>query len=152
MTGRWFFFGVSLLVGVAAGCVASYDVEIIRAHEMIQDMESIDLDQPDHPADLPETGILVNNKTDRTLRVILRRREEKSFSVPPGGSGSLALEPGIYHYRICQDAGSDAPKRKAYSIDLKGTRNIPEKCLFTYDVFTEKEVVSEKRFQELRSR
>jgi hypothetical protein len=127
-------------------------VELIRAHEMIQDMEAIDLDQPDHSPDLPETGILVHNKTDRTLRVNLRRKDEKTFSVPPGGSGSLVLEPGIYHYRICEDASADAPKTKATYIDLKGTKNIPEKCLFTYEVFTERQVVGEKRFQELRSR
>ena len=134
------------------GCVSSYQVEILKVNEMIQDMESIDLDQPDHPSDLPETGIVVNNKTDRTLLVKLRRKEEKVLSIAPGGSGSMELEPGTYHYRIYEDVDADEPKTKAVYIQLSGTKKIVEKCVFMYDVFTKKEVVDEKRFEKLRSR
>jgi hypothetical protein len=143
------FLSVLLFLG---GCISSYQVEIIKAHEMIQDMEAIELDQPDHPSDLPETGILVNNKTDRTLLVKMRRKKEQVMSIPPGGSSWMALSPGTYHYRIYEDEAAEEPKSKAIYIDLQGTKRIVEKCVFIYDVFTKQEVVNEKRLEELRSR
>lgn len=144
--------GISLLALFLAGCVSSYEVEWIRAHELIQDMEAIELDEPDHPPDLPETGIVVNNHTARTLVVKLRRKEDEFLTIPPGASDSVPLVPGTYHYRIYQDPTADEPKTKAVYIDLSGTKKIVEKCVFVYDVFTEREVVSERRFREIRSR
>lgn len=134
------------------GCISSYQVEIIKVHEMLQDMEAIEFDQPDHPSDLPETGIVVNNKTERTILVKMRRNKEQVMSVPPGGSSSMALSPGTYHYRICEDEGAAEPKSKAIYIELQGTKRIVEKCVFIYDVFTKEEIVDEKRLEQLRSR
>ena len=134
------------------GCISSYEVEIIKAHEMLQDMEAIELDQPDLASDLPETGIHVNNKTERTILVKMRRKKEQVMSIPPGASSSMALSPGKYHYMICEDETADEPRSKAIYIHLQGTKRIVEKCVFMYDVFTKKEVVDEKRLEELRSR
>ncbi len=143
---------VLVLFLVLDGCMTSYQVEILKVNEMIQDMEAIELDQPDHPSDLPETGIVINNKTDRTLLVTLRRKEEKILSIDPGGSGSMELEPGTYHYRIYEDTEAEEPKTKAVYIPLSGTKRVVEKCVFIYDVFTKSEVVDEKGFEKLRLR
>jgi hypothetical protein len=145
-------FGVLLLSGLLGGCISSHQVEILKVNEMIQDMESIELDDPDRAQDLPESGIVVNNGTERTLLVKMRRKKEHVVSVPPGGSRTLALEPGMYHYRFSEDDSSEEPKTKAVYIDLTGTRRIPEKCVFVYDVFTKQEVVDDKEFEKLRSR
>ena len=89
----------------------------------------------------------------KKLHVVkLRSKEERIMSVPPGGSGCMALSPGTYYYRIYEDMEAKEPKTKAVYIDLKGTKKIVDKCVFTYDVFTKKEVVDEKRFETLRSR
>ncbi len=133
-------------------CISSHTVQILKAHEMIQDMEAIELDEPDHPSDLPETGILVNNKTDRTILVRMRRKQERVVSIPPGGSAVMALAPGRYHYSISADEGVKEPGSKAIYIPLRGTRKIVEKCVFMYDVFTKKEVVDDQGLESLRSR
>jgi hypothetical protein len=130
--------------------MSSHQVEIIKVNEMIQDMEAIELDAPDLASDLPETGIVVTNKTERTLRVWMRRKKERVMSIPPGDTGSMALEPGTYHYGIGEDERVDEPKTKAVYIELRGTKRIPEKCVFLYDVFTKKEVVDDKGLEELR--
>ena len=152
MIRRFLFVVIFFLVLFLGGCISSYQVEILKVNEMIQDMEAIELDDPDHASDLPETGIAVNNQTERTLLVKMRRKEEQIMSIAPGGSCSMALEPGTYHYRIYEDEAADEPKTKAVFIELKGTRKIVEKCVFVYDVFTKKEVVNEKEFERLRSR
>ena len=149
---RFLTVAMILYFSLLQGCISSYQVEILKVNEMIQDMEAIELDDPGHASDLPETGIAVNNRTERTLLVKLRRKEERIMSIPPGGSASMALEPGTYHYRIYEDVAADEPKTKAVFIELKGTRKIVEKCVFVYDVFTKKEVVDDKQFEKLRSR
>ncbi len=149
---RFLIVAIVLLFSFLGGCISSHHVEILKINEMIQDMEAIELDQPDHPSDLPETGIVVNNKTERTLLLKVRRKKEQIISIAPGGSGAMALEPGMYHYRIYEDEAADEPKTKAVFIELKGTRKIVEKCVFVYDVFTKKEVVGEKEFEQLRRR
>ena len=152
MRDRSSVFAVIVLFLLLGGCISSYEVEIIKVNEMIQDMEAIELDQPDHSSDLPDTGIVVTNRTERTLLVKMRRKKEDTISIPPGESGSMALTPGTYHYRICEDETADEPKTKAIYIELKGTKKIPEKCVFMYDVFTKKEVVDDKRLEQLRLR
>jgi hypothetical protein len=142
----------AIVLVFSGGCISSYQVEILKINEMIQDMEALDLDDPDHTSDLPETGIAVNNQTERTLLVKMRGKKEQIMSIAPGGSASMALEPGNYHYRIYEDEAADEPKTKAVYIQLKGTRKIVEKCVFIYDVFTKKEVVDDKEFEKLRSR
>jgi len=132
--------------------MTSHTVQIIKAQEMIQDMEAIELDEPDHPSDLPETGIVVNNKTDRTLIVKMRRKQERTLSIPPGGSSAMALAPGLYHYNISVDDRIKEPGSKAIYIPLCGTRKIVEQCLFLYDVFTKKEVVDDQGLESLQSR
>jgi hypothetical protein len=152
MMRRFLILVIVLLFSFLGGCISSHQVEFLKVNEMIQDMEAIDLDEPDHPSDFPESGIVVNNQTERTLLVKVRRKKEQIMSVGPGGTGSMALEPGIYHYRIYEDEAADEPKTKAVFIELKGTRKIVEKCVFVYDVFTRKEVVDDKEFEKLRSR
>jgi len=142
------FFSLWLL----AGCISSYEVHVIKVHEMIQDLEEIEPDQPDQPQDLRETGIIVFNNTDRTLRVTMRGRKEETLRVPPGESGSMALAPGNYHYGIYADATEDAPKSKAVYIQLRGNKRIVEKCLYTFDVFTQREIVNENELERLRVR
>ncbi len=152
MKNRFLVFALLLVFSPAAGCVSSYDVEILRANEMIQDMEAIELDQPDHDSDYPDNGIVVNNGTARTLIVKVRRKKEQSISIGPGASGSMALAPGKYHYKIYEDVEADEPKTKAVFIQLKGTKKIVEKCVFVYDVFTQSKVVDEKEFEKLQGR
>jgi hypothetical protein len=152
MMRRLFILAIVLVFSFLGGCISSHQVEILKVNEMIQDMEAIELDDPDHASDLPQTGIVVKNQTERTLLVKMRRKGEQIMSVPPGCSGSMALEPGMYHYRIYEDETADEPKTKAVFIELNGTRRIVEKCVFVYDVFTKKEVVDEKEFEKLRSR
>jgi hypothetical protein len=152
MKHGFLFLAILFLVSFLGGCISSYQVEILKVNEMIQDMEAIELDDPDHASDLPENGIVVKNQTERTLLVKTRRKKERIMSVPPGGTGSMALEPGTYHYWIYEDEAADEPKTKAVFIELKGTRKIVEKCVFVYDVFTKKEVVDEKEYEKLRSR
>lgn len=149
---RFLILAIALVFFLLGGCISSHQVEILKVNEMIQDMEAIELDDPDHASDLPQTGIAVNNQTERTLLVKMRRKKEQIMSVAPGASGSMALEPGMYHYRIYEDEAADEPKTKAVFIELKGTRKIVEKCVFVYDVFTKKEIVDEKQFEKLRSR
>jgi hypothetical protein len=144
--------GILLLFSFLSGCMSSHQVEILKVNEMIQDMEAIEIDDPGHASDLPQNGIVVNNQTERTLLVKIRRKKERILSIAPGGTGSMALEPGMYHYKIYEDEAADEPKTKAVFIELKGTRRIVEKCVFVYDVFTKKEVVDEKEFERLRSR
>jgi hypothetical protein len=141
-----------LLFSLTGGCISSYQVEILRAHEMIQDMEAIELDDPDLAEDYPENGIVVNNKTERTLVVMVRRKKEQSIRVKPGASGSLALAPGPYRYKIYEDTEADEPKSKAVYIHLRGTKKIVEKCVFVYDVFTQSKVVDDKEFEKLKNR
>jgi len=152
MMCRLLLVPVFLVAWLPAGCISSYEVQIIKVHEMIQDMEAIELDQPDHPQDLTETGIAVVNNTDRTLRVKMRGKTEQILSVSPGESSSMALAPGNYHYRIYADETGKEPQSKAITIDLKGTKRIVEKCLYTFDVFTQNEVVNEKELEKLRTR
>jgi hypothetical protein len=152
MRNRFLLLSLLLCLSLPGGCISSHEVEILKLNEMIQDMEAIELDEPDHPSHYPENGIVVNNATSRTLLVKLRRKKEQVMSVPPGGSGSMALEPGRYHYKIYEDLEADEPKTKAVFIPLKGTKKIVEKCVFVYDVFTKKEVVDNKEFEKLRAR
>ena len=149
---RFLIVTIVILFSFLGGCITSHQVEILKVNEMIQDMEAIELDDPEHATDFPETGIVVKNQTERTLLVKTRRKKERVMSVAPGGTGSMALEPGMYHYRIYEDEAAEEPKTKAVFIELKGTRKIVEKCVFVYDVFTKKEVVDEKEFEKLRSR
>lgn len=132
--------------------MTSHTVQVIKAQEMIQDMEAIELDETNLPAGLPETGIVVNNKTDRSILVTMRRKQERSMSVPPGGSSVMALAPGMYHYSISADEGGKGPGSKTLYVPLRGTRKIVEKCVFVYDVFTRKRVVDDNEFEDLRSR
>ena len=152
MMRRLLILAIVLVFSFLGGCISSHQVEILKVNEMIQDMEAIELDDPDHASDLPQTGIAVNNQTERTLLVKMRRKKEHVMSVAPGGSGSMALEPGMYHYRIYEDEAADEPKTKAVFIELNGTRRIVEKCVFVYDVFTKKEVIADKEFEKLKSR
>jgi hypothetical protein len=119
---------------------------------MIQDMEAIELDAPERASELPETGILVNNKTDTTIQVKMRGKKEQLITVPPGGSGKMALAPGNYHYRIAAAEATKGKKSKAIYVDLKGTKRIVSKILYIYDVFTKQEVMKEKELEQLRSR
>jgi len=152
MMHRYLIITIVLLVSLLGGCITSHQVEILKVNEMIQDMEAIELDDPDHTSDFPENGIVVNNRTERTLLVKMRGKKERIMSVAPQATGSMALEPGMYHYRIYEDEAADEPKTKAVFIELEGTRRIVEKCVFVYDVFTKKEVVDDKEFEKLRSR
>ncbi len=152
MRRRFLIFAIIIFFLFLEGCIYSHEVEILKVNEMIHDMEAIELDQPDHASDLPDSGIVVNNNTERTLLVKVRRKKEKIMSIAPGGSGTMALAPGTYHYRIYEDEAADEPKTKAVFIELRGTRKIVEKCVFVYNVFTKKEVVDEKEFEELLSR
>ena len=149
---RFLIVAIVILFSFLGGCITSHQVEILKVNEMIQDMEAIELDDPEHASDFPETGIVVKNQTERTLLVKTRRKKERVMSVAPGGTGSMALEPGLYHYRIYEDEAAEEPKTKAVFIELKGTRKIVEKCVFVYDVFTKKEVVDDKEFEKLRAR
>ncbi|MGW8320149.1 MAG: hypothetical protein ACWGSD_01215 [Thermodesulfobacteriota bacterium] len=152
MRRAFLIVGTLLVFSFLEGCVSSYQVEILKVNEMIQDMEAIELDEPDHASDFPQSGIVVKNQTERTLLVIMRRKKEHVMSIAPGDTGSMALDPGMYRYKICEDEAADEPKTKAVFIELEGTRKIVEKCVFIYDVFTKKEVVGEKEFEKLRSR
>ena len=152
MISRYLIITIVFLVSFLGGCITSHQVEFLKVNEMIQDMEAIELDEPDHASDFPENGIVVNNQTERTLLVKMRGKQERIMSIAPGGTGSMALEPGMYHYKIYEDEAADEPKTKAVLIELEGTRKIVEKCVFIYDVFSKKEVVGEKEFEKLRSR
>jgi hypothetical protein len=127
-------------------------VHIVKAHEMIEDMEAVELYEPERASELPETGVLVNNKTDTTIQVKMRGKKEQIISIPPGESGSMALLPGRYHYKIGPAPVAEGEKSKAIYIDLKGRKTIVEKILYIYDVFTKEEVMQEKELEELRSR
>jgi hypothetical protein len=115
-------------------------------------MEAIELDEPERASELPQTGILVNNKTDTTIRVKMRGKKEEIISVPPGGSGMMALAPGNYHYKIAAEEAAEGKKSKDIYIDLKGTKKIVGKILYVYDVFTKQEVMKDRELEELRSR
>lgn len=142
-----------LLFAFQAGCgLGTYEVHIIKVHEMIQDMEAIELDDPERASELPETGVVVNNKTDTTLRVKMRGKEEQFVTVPPGGSAAMALRPGNYHYRISSEEVTKGERAKGIYVDLRGTKKIVEKILYIYDVFTKQEVMKEKELEALRSR
>ena len=143
------FILVALCLG---GCISSHNVHIIKVHEMIQDMEAIELDDPERASELPETGILVNNKTDTTIQVKMRGKKEQIITVLPGGSGTMALTPGNYHYKIAAEEATKGEKSKGIYIDLRGTKKIVGKILYIYDVFTKQEVVKEKELEQLRSR
>jgi len=143
------FVLVSLCLG---GCISSYNVHIIKVHEMIQDMEAIELDEPESASELPETGILVNNKTDTTIQVKMRGQKEQIITVPPSGSGMMALAPGSYHYKIAAEEATKGKKSEGIYIDLRGTKRIAAKILYIYDVFTKQEVVKEGELERLRSR
>ena len=149
---RFLFVMLILSFLLLGGCLSSYEVEIIKVHEMIQDMEAIELDEPERASELPETGILVNNKTDTTIQVTMRGKKEQVVTVPPGGSGKMALTPGNYHYKIAAEEATKEKKSKGIYIDLKGTKKIVGKILYIYDVFTKQEVVKEKELEHLRSR
>ena len=56
------FILVALCLG---GCIGSYNVQIIKVHEMIQDMEAIELDEPERASELPETGIHHSGEDER---------------------------------------------------------------------------------------
>ena len=152
MTRCFLVVAIVFFVSFLGGCITSHQVEFLKVNEMIQDMEAIELDDPEHTSDFPENGIVVNNQTERTLLVKMRGKKEQIISVTPGGTGSMALEPGMYHYKIYEDEAADEPKTKAVFIKLEGTRKIVEKCVFVYDVFTKKEVVGDKELEKLRSR
>lgn len=141
-----------LVFALLTGCVATYNVHIIKVHEMIQDMEAIELDEPELASDLPETGIVVNNKTDTAIQLTMRKNKEQSITVPPGGSAVMALEPGSYHYAFAADKAAAGGKSKEIYIALRGYKKIVGKILYIYDVFTRQEVVKEKELEELRSR
>jgi len=151
---RTYLFLASLILPslCLAGCISSYNVHIVKAHEMIQDMEAIEMYEPERASELPETGILVNNKTDTTIQVMMRGKKEQIILIPPGGSGSMALRPGRYHYKIGPAPAAKGEKSKAIYIDLKGRKTIVEKILYVYDIFTKQEVMNEKELEELRSR
>jgi hypothetical protein len=142
-----------LVSALVAGCgLTTYNVQIIKVHEMIQDMEAIELDDPERAGELPETGILVNNKTDTTIRVKVRRKKEQFIDVPPGGSATMALDPGQYHYNFGAAPVEEGKKSKEIYINLRGTKKVVGKILYIYDVVTKHEVVKEKELEELRSR
>jgi len=151
---RTYLFLVCLLLLslCLAGCISSYNVHIIKVHEMIQDMEAIEMYEPERALELPETGVLVNNKTDTTIQVMMRGKKEQIISIPAGESGSMPLPPGRYHYKIGPAPAAEGEKSKAIYIDLRGRKTIVEKILYVYDVFTKEEVMQEKELEELRSR
>jgi hypothetical protein len=153
MRSYLFFLYFILVSFCVAGCgLGTYNVHIIKVHEMIQDMEAIELDQPERASELPETGVLVNNKTDITIRVKMRGKKEQMITVAPGGSATVALSPGNYHYKISDEESAKGKKSKTIYIELKGTKKITGKILYIYDVFTKQEIVRGKELEKLRSR
>ena len=142
-----------LVFALLAGCgLTTHNVHIIKVHEMIQDMETIELDDPERAAELPETGILVNNKTDTTIQVKMRRKRVQTIDIPPGGSATMALDPGQYHYNFGAAPSEEGEKSEEIYIDLRGTKKVVGKILYIYDVITKQEVVKEKELEELRSK
>ena len=82
----------------------------------------------------------------------MRRKKEQIIEIPPGGSATMALDPGQYHYRFGAAPSEQGKKSKEIYIDLKGTKKIVGKILYIYDVITKQEVMKEKEIEELRSR
>ena len=151
---NWRLLVIWMLLGplCLAGCMATYNVRIIKVHEIMQDMEAIELDDPDRDPGLPETGILVKNRTDATIELKMRGKGEQVLSVSPGGSSSMALSPGNYNYRISEREAKDGRKSKEIYIELQGSKKISDRCLYILDVFTKSEIVKEKELEKLRSR
>ncbi len=153
MRGRRLFPVIWVMLGslLVEGCMGTYHVRFLKAREMIQDMETIALDQPDHPSGLPETGILVRNHTDVPLLVEMRGKGLEERRVPPGGSASMALLPGRYYYRVSRAETGDGKTEPLY-IPLEGNKRIVEKCLYIYDVSTREEIVDGEELKRLRAR
>ncbi len=122
----------------------------IQIHETIEDTEFEGMYGPKSADALPETGIVVNNTTNKDLTVKLKGETVKEYFMLSGSTLSAPLPLGVYEYNISVEehkqtqsqslSFSKALKKEIPIKSLTGRKTVREKCRTTFNVFIEEKL------------
>ncbi len=120
----------------------------IQLHETIEDTEFEGMYGVESTKDLPETGIVVENNTEKDITITLEGKTTKTLFVLFGSTLSIPLDTGTYKYTVsAEEDKQTSPQSNAFSnvfkkgISVKvltGKKIIREKCRTTFTVALEK--------------
>ncbi len=129
-------------------CCAPKQMYRIQVHEAIEDTEFEGMYGEERTKDLPETGIVVANETEKDISMTLEGKIIKTLFVLSGSTLNTALEPGTYKYTFSaeedkQTSSSSSGFSKVFKKEipvkvLTGKKTIREKCRTTFIVALEK--------------
>lgn len=100
----------------------------IQLCEIIEDVEALEKYDPDYVSDLPDTGFVVQNDTDRRVTMKIKGNADKTMAVSAGESSAVALPEGTYEYSFSSDKGGSL---KAFS----GEKTILKKCRYLFKFY-----------------
>ena len=75
----------------------------IQLSEILEDVEAIEKYEPENLSDLPHTGFVVQNDTDRIVTMKIKGNADKKIIVPAGDTSAMALPVGTYKYSFSTD-------------------------------------------------
>jgi len=100
----------------------------IQLCEIIEDVEALEKYEPDYVSDLPDTGFVVQNDTDRKLTMEITGSIDKTLTVSAGESSAVALPEGTYKCSFSSD--------KDWSLkSFSGEKTIFKKCRYLFKFY-----------------
>jgi len=145
---RFAFLVLVLIFPFLFFCCAPKQMYRIQIHETIEDSEFAGMYGTENTKALPETGIVIENKTENDIAMTLEGKNIERLSILSGSTLNIALEPGDYKYTV--SVAEDKQTRflstgfsKAFNMGipvkaLTGKKTIREKCRTTFAVALEK--------------
>ncbi len=76
---------------------------VIQLCEILEDVEALEKYEPEYDSDLPDTGFVVQNNTDRRVTMKIKGSSDKNMAVSAGESSAVALPEGTYEYSFSSD-------------------------------------------------
>ncbi len=100
----------------------------IQLCEMIEDVEALEKYEPDYNSDLPDTGFVVQNDTDRRVTMKIKGKAGKTLVVSAGESSAVALPEGTYE---CSFSSNKGGSLKSFS----GERSLLKKSRYLFKFY-----------------
>lgn len=102
--------------------------------DMMEDTENLEIYEPESVTDMPDTGVVLTNNTDRKIKVSLTGNISKYLALLPGETSSVSLTPGAYKYWIGADYDSTPPDSVKVENFLTGERKILDKIRYNFNI------------------
>jgi hypothetical protein len=100
----------------------------IQISEVIEDVEAIEIYEPENNSSLPDTGFVVQNETDRIVIMKISGEIERTLVTSAGNLGVEALPVGSYNYSFFTLEDGELE-------DLSGKRVVRKKCRYFYRLY-----------------